>query len=201
MSDYRPSYVPYSDDLFHAREYSCHSPSYPPPQPPQPQSNLLHGTVIPLYGCSHAFLSAAPVISSGTHYDLVYDASEETAAEYLPYAVLEAAHDGIFNPGVAPDTLHTKNQFNDEDMSMEIPIAPDDQPPHPSSSQLPPPATSGQNVATPGPAIQPQGTTHRFQCEICWKRFDRPTRVDKCRNRHQGLKPYECRGGCGLLAW
>lgn len=36
----------------------------------------------------------------------------------------------------------------------------------------------------------------RFHCEICHKEFDRASRLDGCRNKHLGIKPYQCKGDC-----
>ena len=41
----------------------------------------------------------------------------------------------------------------------------------------------------------------RFRCETCQKSFDRPSRLENCRNRHSNSKPHECRGACGSSGW
>jgi hypothetical protein len=41
----------------------------------------------------------------------------------------------------------------------------------------------------------------RFECEDCHKTFDRINRVDNCRNRHLGIKPWQCAGRCHDPTW
>jgi hypothetical protein len=41
----------------------------------------------------------------------------------------------------------------------------------------------------------------RFRCETCQKTFDRPSRLENCRNRHSNSKPHECLGACGSSGW
>lgn len=67
-------------------------------------------------------------------------------------------------------------------------------------------ATLSQTPATPRSIAQPLGSPtpsqgNKLRCEICYKRFDRATRTENCRNRHLGHKPYRCQGRCGALRW
>ncbi|KIM21811.1 hypothetical protein M408DRAFT_324830 [Serendipita vermifera MAFF 305830] len=39
---------------------------------------------------------------------------------------------------------------------------------------------------------------HKYECEICHKTFDRESRLERCHNRHMGVKPYVCAGDCGF---
>ncbi|KIM27598.1 hypothetical protein M408DRAFT_167448 [Serendipita vermifera MAFF 305830] len=41
----------------------------------------------------------------------------------------------------------------------------------------------------------------RFKCETCGKTFDRASRLDSCRNKHQDIRPYSCKGACGSSGW
>jgi hypothetical protein len=65
-------------------------------------------------------------------------------------------------------------------------------------------AGSGQSTVSasvPAHGIPAAAGGHRFECEDCHKVFDRPSRLDNCRNRHLGIKPWQCEGRCEDSTW
>ena len=40
-----------------------------------------------------------------------------------------------------------------------------------------------------------------YQCVKCGKLYDRRDRAESCENVKLGLRPYECKGGCGTEGW
>jgi len=69
------------------------------------------------------------------------------------------------------------------------------------------PTTSTVEVPSGSPAPKPHAEVRLasqrriFRCETCQKTFDRPSRLENCRNRHSNSKPHECRGACGSSGW
>lgn len=65
-------------------------------------------------------------------------------------------------------------------------------------------ATSGSISPTvPSPPVPGQHAPHgyTFGCDICFKTFDRASRLEACRNRHASVKPHACMGHCGSAEW
>jgi hypothetical protein len=65
-------------------------------------------------------------------------------------------------------------------------------------------AGSGQSTVStlvPPHGIPAPAGGHRFECEDCHKIFDRASRLDSCRNRHLGIKPWQCGGRCEDPTW
>jgi hypothetical protein len=79
---------------------------------------------------------------------------------------------------------------------------------HPGTNSLalrPTISTAAGPSDSPAPAphagvrLAPQ--RRRFRCKTCQKTFDRPSRLENCRNRHSNSKPHQCRGACGSSGW
>ena len=140
---------------------------------------------MPPIGHSQTCFLEAPLVFSNPYHSIVYQPSESTAL-YLPY-MLHIADESPSDPSAAPNALQANCQLAEDYMFSSEPIPSKVHHAIPSFSQVTP-ATQSSIV-------------HRLQCEMCGKRFDRSTRVEKCRNRHQGIKPFECRGRCGAFGW
>lgn len=128
--------------------------------------------------------------------------------EYFDFPSIAASQTNDFNPSVAPGahlpTTASMNAgavmdtyvFNLENISPSVP--------NPVALLATAPIAFGPSntFSSVAQATRQSGQqSRRFQCETCLKMFDRRSRLDNCRNRHSGLKPYECLGICGLLRW
>jgi hypothetical protein len=72
--------------------------------------------------------------------------------------------------------------------------------------ELPPnssiaPALSSLSAPLPRQGTPAKAGRNRFECEDCHKKFDRPSRLDSCRNLHRGIRPWQCGGRCQDPTW
>jgi hypothetical protein len=72
---------------------------------------------------------------------------------------------------------------------------------HPLAPGPGPSVLSVLSARVPQRTVQFIASNHRHECGICPKSFDRPCRMENCRNRHLGAKPHQCRGRCGTSGW
>jgi hypothetical protein len=63
------------------------------------------------------------------------------------------------------------------------------------------PALITLSASVPQQGAPARAGRKRFECEDCHKTFDRPSRLDNCRNRHLGIKPWQCGGRCQDPTW
>ena len=64
---------------------------------------------------------------------------------------------------------------------------------------LGPPAAATYTTQTTRDKATRKG--YKYECEICYKMFDRLSRSENCRNRHENRKPHRCLGRCGISGW
>jgi hypothetical protein len=62
-------------------------------------------------------------------------------------------------------------------------------------------APSTLSAPVPQQRIPAKAIRNRFECEDCHKKFDRPSRLDNCRNLHRGIRPWQCGGRCQDPTW
>lgn len=73
---------------------------------------------------------------------------------------------------------------------------------HPASPwPKPRPITRAETASVPQPVLAVASSSHKFECTVCHKIFDRKSRMDACRNRHSSVKPHKCLGHCGYSWW
>ena len=63
------------------------------------------------------------------------------------------------------------------------------------------PALSTLSAPAPQQGTPARAGRKRFECEDCHKNFDRPSRLDNCRNLHRGIRPWQCGGRCQDPTW
>ena len=63
------------------------------------------------------------------------------------------------------------------------------------------PRSSDPTVPKASRTSKPAASRHKFQCDICFKTFDRLSRLERCQNRHTSSKPHFCVGRCGVSDW
>jgi hypothetical protein len=71
--------------------------------------------------------------------------------------------------------------------------------------------SSSQDSCPPSPSVISDdrsfnsATAHNrnggFPCFTCGRKFTRKSRLENCRNMHEGIKPYKCSGACGGPEW
>jgi hypothetical protein len=63
------------------------------------------------------------------------------------------------------------------------------------------PALSTLSASVPQQGTSAKAGRNRFKCKVCHKTFDRRSRLNKCRNLHQGIRPWKCEGQCQDPTW
>jgi hypothetical protein len=116
------------------------------------------------------------------------------------------------SPGVAPHDVYSGNMLGIMDTTMgtfstqnseirDIFQSMAHEMPQMKSSKEPDPNIAPTSAALPQVAVQPRNSVRKYECGISPNAFDRPSRMENCRNRHSGARPHECLGRCGTSGW
>lgn len=153
------------------------------------------------------FTYNGPVTLDGYPTTYPHAVQQENSSYYIPVnantfgrSPNEAIHMGYapVDLRMAPSALNTRGPLHPNNQLAYMPASSQEYL-YPVINQ--PPTNKVINNGTTA-RISPKRTSlssqeNKHACEICGKMFDRICRADKCRNRHQGVKPYGCDGTCG----